>query len=156
MCSPAIALLAVTAVSSYSQIKQGQDQQDINNAQASAVDDQAQRANEAGSIAEQSHRGKVQKIIGSQTAAAGASGADVASGSFGDVMDETAVFGEMDAQTIRMNALRESWGLKTQAQGLRYQGKAAKAQGMSNALGTALTGFGSAYGMKTQAGGWMK
>lgn len=152
MCSPAIATLALTGISAYSQVRQGQSQQHILDNQATAVDDQAQRVRESGAIAEQSQRLKVQQLLSTQTAVAGASGADVNSQSFGKVMDQTATFGELDAQTVRMNALREAWGLGTQATALRYQGKATKAAGMSSAFGTALTGFGSAYGMASAAG----
>lgn len=152
MCSPALAVLALTGVSAYGQTQQGRTEEKIARYNASALDQQAQRVSESGAVAEQTQRMKVQQLLASQTVAAGASGADVSSGSFGDVMDDTAVFGELDAQTIRMNAGREAWGLKTQGQALRYQGKAAKARGVTGAIGTALTGFASAYGMASQAG----
>jgi len=155
MCNAA-AMLAVTAFQAFSQVQQGQATRRIYASQAAAVDDEAQRVSESGSVAEQTHRLKVQQLISTQTAAAGASGADVSSQSFGNVMDQAATTGELDALTIRMNAQREAWGLKTRAQGLRYQGRAAEAAGVSQALGTALTGFASAYGVKTQAHGWFK
>lgn len=153
MCSIPIAMLAMTAVSAYGQIQQGNNQAQIASQQANAVNDQAQRVNEAGAISEETHRQRVQALLSTQTAVAGASGADVGSQSFGKVMDQTATLGELDSQTIRMNALRDAWGLKTQALGLNYQGQAAKAAGYSGAFGTALTGFGSAYGAAKTAGG---
>lgn len=144
---PLILALLGTGVSVAGQIQQGETQNKIAENNATALRYQAQSANEAGAVAEQTHRLKVQQLLSSQTAAAGASGADVGSQSFGKVMDQTATMGELDAQTIRMNALREAWGLKTQALSQEYSGKAAKAAGYAGALGTALTGFGKAASM---------
>lgn len=154
MCSPALATLAVTAVSAYGQAQQGKAQQEIANVQAESLDQAAQRTAEAGAVAAQNTQLKVKKLISTQTAIAGASGADVSSQSFKNVMADTAEAGAVDAATTQMNYLREAWGLTTQAKGARYTGEAAKLAGKSQAIGTALTGFGTAYGMKTKAGGW--
>ena len=146
MCSPAIFLAAGTAVSAYGQIQQGQTQQAIDNRNATVLNYQASDAAVRGSQEEQIQRQKVQQLLGAQTAAAGASGADVGSKSFGDVMATSAAMGELDAQQIRMNAMREAWGFKTQAEGLQWQGQAAKQAGLVGGIGTAITGFGAAYG----------
>ena len=146
MCSPALFLAAGTAVSAYGQIQQGRTQRAIADRNATVLNYQASDAAVRGSQEEQIQRQKVQQLIASQTAAAGASGADVGSKSFGDVMAQTAATGELDAQQIRMNAMREAWGFKTQAEGLKWQGAAAEKAGYLGAAGTAITGFGAAYG----------
>lgn len=156
MCEPTTAMMVMTAISMYGQIKQGETQAEISNANAAALDTQAQRVAEAGSIKEQAHRAEVQKLLSAQTAQAGASGADVASQSFKGVMEDTAVGGEFDALQLRTNALRDAWGLQTQAKGLRWAGSAARQAGYMGAAGSALTGFIGADTAATKAGGWGK
>ena len=70
----------------------------------------------------------------------GASGFKVDEGSFGDVLEQTAATGELDALTIRSNALREAWGHRVEAANYRYQADAAQKQ--SDFTKTLLTGGG--------------
>jgi hypothetical protein len=150
---PLIMTLVGTGVSVAGQIQQGKTQEAIDNRNATVMNYQASDALVRGSQEEQIQRQKVQQMVGTQTAVAGASGADVGSKSFSDVMTQTAGLGELDAQQIRMNAMREAWGFNTQAQGLRWQGQMAKDASTMGAIGTAITGFGKAYQMKPTAGG---
>lgn len=138
-------LAAGTAISVYGTIQQGQTQQKIADRNADAARYSAQDALERGASAEQVHRQKVQQLISSQTAAAGASGAAVESQSFQKVIDQSTTMGELDIQTIRTNALREAWAFKNQATGLSLQGEMDKQASLYNGVGTALTGFSSAY-----------
>lgn len=147
MCNPVALAWVGTAIAAGGQIQQAQTQNAIAQVQAKQLIYAAQSAAEAGAVAEQQHRDKVKQLLATQTAAAGASGADVQSQSFGKVMEQTATMGELDAQTIRTNALREVYGLKTQATNVAWQGEAMKLAGYGRAVGTALTGFaqGSQY-----------
>lgn len=137
-------LAAATAVSTYGVIQQGQTQQKIANRNADAANYSAQDALERGATAEQVHRQKVQQLISSQTAAAGASGAAVESQSFQKVIDQSTTMGELDIQTIRTNALREAWAFKNQATGFNLQGQMDREASLYTGVGTALTGFAGA------------
>lgn len=77
------------------------------------------------------HRKKVRQLIGSQRAALAAQGIDVNAGSAMDVQLDTASLGAQDAETIKNNAWREAWGLRSQASG--YGAQAAMA-GISGGL----------------------
>jgi len=74
-------------------------------------------------------------------------GLEVDSGSFGDILADTAKFGELDAQTVRTNALKEAWGLQIDATNDRLQGSMAGKAGKMNAAGTLLSGASQAFGM---------
>ena len=138
-------LIAGTAISTYGVVQQGQTTKQIANRNADAANYSAQDALERGAAAEQVHRQKVRQLISSQTAAAGASGAAVESQSFQKVLDQSATMGELDIQTIRTNALREAWAFKNQATGLNLQGQMDSQASLYSGVGTALTGFSSAY-----------
>ena len=108
-----------------------------------------------GAIAEDRQRQKVRQIEGAQTAAMGASGAVVGAGSFGDILDQTATYGELDALTIRSNAQKQAWGLNSQASADRLQGALAANQGGVNAVGTLLSASPGIY-KQGQASSWWK
>lgn len=89
------------------------------NANADILDLKAADALKRGGIAEDIQRNKTAQTMGFQRAVMGSSGVQVDSGSFGKVLEQTAATGELDAQTIRSNSLRESWGYKTEADNQR-------------------------------------
>lgn len=140
MCGIAEAGLALSAVgtvaSGYGMYAQGQqakaqgDYQSAvaaNNAaiaaQNAAVQERAaQDALARGRIDEQQHRLKVSQMKGAQRSALAASGVQVDSGSALDVLADTAMFGEMDALTIRSNAEREAYSARIGAHNARAQG----------------------------------
>jgi len=153
MCSPLAVMAVGTVISAAGQYQQGQTQQAIDNRNAMVANYQASDALVRGSSAEQIQQSKVRQLVASQTAAAGASGAAVESQSFGKVIDQTNEMGTVDALTLRTNALREAWGYKNQAAGLGYAGDAAALMGTTGAIGTALTGFGSAYNTSSTGSG---
>lgn len=74
-------------------------------------------------------RGTVRKVLGSQRAGYAAQGVDLSSGSVGDVAADTALMGEVDALTVRNNAMREAWGYKVEAQQTRDKAKYARESG---------------------------
>lgn len=101
--------------------------------------EQGEQAKQAGLVEEEKHLRRVRQMIGSQRAAAAASGVDVNFGTPLEIQDETMALGVADAETIRMNALRQAWGFDVQAVNSVNQGRAARATGRNRAVGTVLT-----------------
>lgn len=91
------------------------------------------------------------QTAGSQKAALAAQGIDVGSGSAADILQETAIFSELDqieiqknasldALTIKNNAWREAWGLKTQASAYESEARMALHTAKRKSKNTLLTG----------------
>ncbi len=152
----AVATVAATAVSAYGAIQQGQAAQNQADYQA-AVDRnnqqvaewQAADALDRGAEAERQHRTRVQQVLGSQRAAMASNGLDLSSGSPLDILSDTAMFGELDALTIRSNAEREAYGHRVRSQDFaasaqlaQMRGSSAATAGMVGAGSTLLTGTG--------------
>lgn len=108
-------------------------------------------------------RTQVRTLIGSQRAAFAGQNVDVGSGSAADVQADAAYLGELDAQTIRLNAAREAWGYQVEAEDRRMAadvarkgGQAAASAGRWGAAATGLSGAGSllltAYGWQREGG----
>lgn len=102
---------------------------------------------EAGQRAEEAQRMKTGAIIAEQKVAQAANGVDVTSGSALKVRQSAEVLGELDAQTIRNNAIRRSDAYKAeasnfQAQGVLYgmQAKASALEGWIGAAGSIIGG----------------
>lgn len=142
-----------TGISAYSAYQQGQTAKKVAEYNATVADYQAKDAIARGGIAEDQQRQKTRQIMGAQRAQMGASGAAADSGSFADILTNSAQFGEMDALTIRNNAMRSAWGSSTQAQNDRFQGDMAARAGTMNAVGTVLGGAGDLYMSKSR---WWK
>lgn len=102
----------------------------------------AKEAEKEGKRQELLHRMKVEKLKGTQRAAAAASGAVVGEGSPMDVLLDTELLGEMDAMTIRHNTAMEAWGYRAQAGQYGLEANMYRAQKGSPALafGTSLLG----------------
>jgi|GEM_PF-2254878 len=146
------AALAGTAATAYGQVQKGKAESDMANYNANVATQRSNEALQMGSIAEEQQRNKVRQVEGQQTAAMGASGAVAGSGSFGSVLDQTSQFGELDALTIRNNALKQAWGLQTQAVGDQLQGSYARQGAGISAAGSLLSGSVNAYGVGTNWG----
>lgn len=160
MCLPVAALaigtgLAGTAVSAYSQIAAGNYNASVANQNAKNLDQSARDTIDRGETAAARSGVATQRLLGSQRAAAAASGIDAGSGSALDILVSTAGIGELDAQTIRNNAAREAWGLRSEAAAQRAQGRFAKSAGKFGAGSTLLTGLASA-GMSAKSAGYLK
>lgn len=151
MCEPAtimtVAALSGTAISAYGAYQQGQNARKVAEYNATVNEFQAKDALERGGIESDRQRARTRQIKGAQIAAMGGSGATVGEGTLGDVLDQTATMGELDARTIETNALREAWGLKSQAGLGRAQGEAAAQAGMLQGFGTLIAGGAQAYGV---------
>lgn len=157
MCNPAIALLATTLVTSAyqadTQRKQGQMNAQIaeNNAQLAEADADATNALATREMEQQAWRTRI--ALGEQRVAIAANNVDPTLGTPAELLGETAMFGEVDQQTIRQNAARQAWGFNAQAQNARTEGQMAKWSGNAQATGTILGALGSAAG--GMAGGGM-
>ena len=120
-----VAQLTGMGASAGGSMLQGQQNADTLNGNAELLDMKAEDSLKRGGVAEDIQRNKTSQVAGAQRAGMGASGVVVDSGSGAKVLGQTAAMGEMDAQTIRSNAMREAWGYTTQAEDLRTQAVAA-------------------------------
>ena len=82
---------------------------------AAVAEQNAQYALQSGRIEEQTRRQKTAGIIGEQRAKMAASGIDIGSGTPLNLQESTAQVGELDALTIRNNAMRKAYGYRVQA-----------------------------------------
>lgn len=134
---------AVARNQAVAQRQQAQAQQERLNAQA---DDVEARGREA----ERQRRIQMAQEIGAQRAAFAGSGVEVGGDTPMGVLQDTAEANERDALTIRANAAREAWGIRTQSQDVGYQGEQAalrsesdarlqRSRGRSQAFGTILS-----------------
>lgn len=158
MCDPVTmtvvaigATVASTGVAMYSAHQQGEYAAKTAEYNAKVQQQQAQQAIDAGVTEEQQQRQKVRQIVAAQRADMATSGAVVDSGSFGDVLDTTVKTGEMDALTIRSNALRRAWGYNVGADLSKSEASMARTTGNLNMTGSLLTGASSTFGMISTA-----
>lgn len=160
MCNPAIALLAATVVTGAYQADQQQKQGKANaqiaenNAMLAQQDADASNALATREMEQQSWRTRV--ALGQQRAAIAANNVDPTLGTPAEILGETAMFGEVDQQTIRMNAARQAWGFNAQAQSQRTQADLSRWNGKSQATGTILGSLASAASMGMSGMGGMR
>jgi hypothetical protein len=148
MCDVVTGLaVAGTLLSAYGAYQQGKAQEDVANYNAKMNELAADQKVQQGASAADQQRAKIRQILGAQRAAVGASGAVVGEGTSGAIFDQTAALGEQDALQIERNAQLEAWGLRTGAQGKRFEGALAAAAGRTGAFSTLLTGGSRAYGI---------
>ena len=121
--------VAGTIATAQAQRQAGRDQQ-------AAYDLQAAAAERTGLQEEQVARARLAKLLSSQRALYAKAGVDLSTGSPLTVLAATAAEGEREALTIRTGAEEE-------AEFLRFQGRAARAAGSTQAGATLLSGLGS-------------
>lgn len=155
-----IVMLAAAAVSAYGQYQQGQASeatagynakvasQNANIAQQNAI-----ISSQAGSSLAGMQSQKTRATIGSIRADQGASGVQTDTGSAAQTKISARELGEIDALTVRSNALKEAHGYQVQsenqmAQSLldKYEGAAASSAGKFGAGSTFLGGVAKAAG----------
>ena len=102
-----------------------------------------------GDMAANSVSAQARQQAGYARAAAGASGIDSSTGSAADTQAGIVRTGAIDAATVRTNAMREAWGLTTQAT-IDSAASDSRAAGLrTEAVTTLLTGAGKSYGIAT-------
>lgn len=162
MCEPisttAIVMMALsaagTAYGAYAQKKSANIQEDIANENYKAGKRAANQVVQQGEAEVAAHRDKIRRLRGAQSAMMAGAGGDVSSGSNLDTLTGTEWLGEADALTIRSNARRQAWGIRTnssiQTSGLNAQAYSTK----MGAVGTILGGAADIYGQGYSAGMW--
>jgi hypothetical protein len=157
MCEPTTIALAASAV--FSAVAAGQqgnyaDKVAQNNALSTkyAADDAIAR----GAVEEQKTRDQTRAVMGRQRAALAANGIDSTSGTGSLLLQDSAASGEFDALTVRNNAMKQAYGLNVQSDNLLAEGKAAKAAGRNQAIGSILTSGSKAYSQGKKEGLWGK
>lgn len=138
-----IASLLGTAVSGVGAMAQA-------NAQANAAEYQAKNermlaedALKRGHEEEDAQRRKSAALMGRQRAVMAAGNVDLGSGSPLAILGDTAALGEMDAQTIKGNAQRESTFHVNSAKASDMEASSARSAGAISAFSTVLGGVGS-------------
>lgn len=168
MCEPTTIALALTAVSGVvaaggtimqgqAQAKQAKYQSAVEANNSVIAGWQATDAQQRGQIEEQRQRLATAKLRGSQRAAFGSNGVEIDSGSPLDILMDTSQLGELDALTIRSNAEREAYGLRTQQSNLTAQssltsmaGRSATTASYVGAGSTLLSTAATAYDRRAQ------
>jgi len=168
MCDlTAIFAIGSSLMGAWGQYEQGraanqaaQYQAQIARMNAEMADRRAQDAIERGREEEQKQMRATSQLMGKQQVGMAANGVDLSFGSPLDLIVDTALMGELDALTIKKNAYREAQDYKQQAANFRAEGemqrlagKNAKRQGILQAGGTLLGGFGNAYSGAMKSGG---
>lgn len=145
-------LVGGTALSSFSKLKAGREQQKMFEENARFADFQAGDALTRGKVNEKRQRHATEGVIGAQRTSLATQNVDVNAGSSLDVQADAAYLGELDALTIRSNAAKEAYGFKVQAKDLRQRGKYAKQGGEMDALNS-IIGGGSSLLLAKYGGG---
>lgn len=140
-----IIAVAGSAIGAIGQIQQGNEDHRTAMLNAAFSDLAAGDARVRGAVEAGRYRGMATRMIAQQRVAAGVSG--VEGKSVEDIMTDTALMGERDAETVANNAAREAWGYKVQAADLRRGGDAAASRGALSAGGTLLGGFAQGLSM---------
>jgi hypothetical protein len=135
---------ANTLASSYSQSQalkaKGDYERTMSDINARNAELEAEDAVKRGESAAQEAAKKSKQLQGAQRAAAAASGIAIDSGSAGALRDEADLFGKLDQEAIKNNAWRQAFGLKSQANEFRNQGRLAQRTAKFEARTTMLTG----------------
>jgi type II secretory pathway component PulM len=137
----------------YSSMEKGKYLDKVSKQNAAMSNQAADDALARGAVKADEQRITTQEVIGTQRAGFAANGIDVNSGSAGQVQNDSAALGELDALTIMNNAAREAYGYQVQAIDQRQQGKLAKYAGKMEAIGSILGGTEKAFKLGGPAAG---
>lgn len=145
---------AALAVRSNNQAQEYQNEVDANNAKLARQ--QAADAMAQGDRESERSTWRTRAIEGQQRAAIAASGLDAEFGTPAEILGETALFGEMEQQQIRLDAARRAWGFNADATNTENQNRADRFGTKSRNTATILGGLSDAagaYGRGMRAGG---
>ena len=124
-----VATVAGAAMSAYGSYESGQAQRNQALYQSAVATNNQTIANQyaqteiqRGQVLEQEKREQTAQMISSERATIGANGLDINTGSPLRLQESVAKLGELDAQTIRNNALRSAYGY--QVQGMNFGAEA--------------------------------
>ncbi|MBX8878330.1 hypothetical protein HCH41_05060 [Enterobacter ludwigii] len=157
MCSPSIALVAVTvasaAASAYSQNQQAKYTSAVAEKNADIAEAQAQDSINRGNAQADEIRRRNRQAAGTQAATMGATGAELSTGNALDIFGDTAQFGTLDALTTVNNAQREAYGYQVQGSNYQSQANATRSANSAALTQTLLTTPLKAYGAYQMGGG---
>lgn len=123
---------------------------DIN---ARTAESTAQSALLAGERQEQNVRLKTAQLKSKQSVALAANGVDLGAGSAVRTLTDTDTMGDIDANTVKANAVRAAWGYRSQA--TNYENSAIQARSAAGAVSPMMAGATSLLGGATQvASSW--
>lgn len=86
---------------------------------------------------EQASRLRTAQLKSTQRAALAANGIDLGQGSAAEILTSTDFMGEVDANTIAANAVRQAWGYRTQ--GMNFQNEALMKRSTAGAINPGMT-----------------
>lgn len=143
MCNPMLAMLAVTAVSTAvtydNSQKQANYQEDVGKynevMNGYAAQDATNRANQQTIDVQR----KAAQARGAQVSRAAVAGLDLGTGTVAANIDQTDFFGQMDADTARLNGAKEAWAARSAGKLARFQGDASAANTRAQANATLLS-----------------
>lgn len=151
MCEPTTIALVLLAASTAMTVKSSMDQadyqKDLGKANAKSAEYAAKDAIDRGVVAEDQKRNETRAKLATQNAALAANGIDTASGTGLALLQDTAGFGEFDAQTIRSNAMKQAYGIKQQGDNAKSNAFASAAATKNQGYATLLASGSKAYGM---------
>jgi hypothetical protein len=138
------AVSASSMISAYGQSEalktQGQYQERMADLNAKSMEWQADQVIEKGNEDASAYRRKMRQLEGKQKVAMAAGGLDTTSGSAAELLAETQTISVLDQATIKNNAYRAAWGLKSEASNLRGAGEFARVSSESQSRQTLVTG----------------
>jgi hypothetical protein len=118
-----------------------------------ATNAEAKNVEQAGYVQEDAIRQRTRAMLASQRATFSANNIDMSVGTPLELLGDTAVAGEQDALTVRANAARQAWGLRTQATGYANQASVFAAETKNRNTSTILTTASSIASMGAGMGG---
>lgn len=139
----AAATAAATYVSYDANKKAGEANAEIaaNNARLAA--DDAKNAQAMGDRESQAQTWRTRQIMGQQRASIAANGIDSQIGTPAEILGETALFGEVDQQAIRLNTARTAWGFNSQVRNIQNQAGIDRFNTRAKGASTILSGVSS-------------
>ena len=114
---------------------------------------QSQSTLAAAATNESAQRLRAQATTGQQVAAIGANGLQQ-TGTNAQVVASTSALNELSALEIRNNAARKAWGYQVEEESDQQQGDFAAHSGVTQALGSVISGGARSSDQATKAGGW--
>ena len=138
----ATAFLTLSQANNQAQAEgaQGLYQKWIQDRNAAEAERQAKDRIAAGDLEASQIHSATNQLVGTQRAAYAAQGVDVSRGSAAIVQQQTKALGELDAITLRSNAIREAYGYKRQAMDYSMSGEVYKRAAENRSSNTLATG----------------
>lgn len=162
MCEPTTIAIVAGGLQVAGAVQKGIAAKQAAEANAALLEENARTADQAGGDAvlrgrllEGRVRTEGEQVANKQKTAFAAAGVDVKSGSALDVLGDTGMLSELDAQVVRSNAFREAWGYKTQASQFRRRAGMERQAGDNALVGSILGGIaqGGQYASMLSIGG---